>query len=79
MCRLYFLTGGHSASKREKVEGAENRDIPGIPGKENVKVAPTIVRKARGEALISKAALACQDQIEVGGSEHGGYPGKRKC
>jgi hypothetical protein len=64
--------------KREEVEGAENRDIPGTPGKENVKVAPTIVRKARGDVPVSKAELVCQDQVEVGGSEHGGYPRKRK-
>lgn len=60
------------------MKGPKTAISAGIPGKENVKVAPTIVRKARGEALVSKAELACQDQVEVGGSEHGGYPGKRK-
>ena len=65
MCRLYFLTGGRSASKREKVEGAENRDIPGIPRKENVKVEPNNVRKVREGLLLSKAELARRAKISV--------------
>lgn len=62
---------------REEVEGAENRVPPEPPEKKTLKLRLPSSEK-QGEVLVSKAELACQDQVEVGGSEHGGYPRKRK-